>query len=56
MIKIFIFYIIIVIILAIIGLLPILVAKISYKRYPDSKLSSFLKKYIVTDEDLEDYD
>jgi hypothetical protein len=56
MIEIFMFYLISIIVLAIIGILPVLVAKITYKRYPNSKLANFFRKYIVTDEDLEEYD
>ena len=54
--KIFTYYMIVVIILGIIGIVPILVAKITYKRYPNSKLANFFRKYIVSDEDLEDYE
>jgi hypothetical protein len=56
MIEIFKFYLISIIVLAIIALVPVLVAKMTYKRYPNSKLANFFRKYIVTDEDLEEYD
>ena len=56
MIKILTYYMIVIIILGIIGILPILVANFTYKRYPNSKLANFFRKYIVSDKDLEDYD
>ena len=54
--KIFTYYMISVIILGIIGIVPVLVAKFTYKRYPNSKLANFFRKYIVSDEDLEEYE
>lgn len=56
MIKIIEFYLIFALIVIIISIVPILVARMTYKYYPNSKLANFFRKYIVSDEDLEDYE
>ena len=56
MIKIIEYYLIFVLIVIIISVVPILIARIAYKYYPNSKLAKFFRKHIISDVDMEDYD
>jgi hypothetical protein len=56
MIKIIEYYLIFVLIVFIISVVSILVARVTYKYYPKSKLANFFRKHIISDVDMEDYD
>lgn len=49
------FYLIFVLIIVTFSIVAIVLVKTAYKRYPESKFSNFLRKYVISDVDMEDY-